>query len=115
GLTNLLAAVFNALPLASSGGGVTQAAASGSTSRHLAWWTAGVFLLVALLPKVILIWLLLPKPVMGGLLLFLSTFTTLSGMQLIGSRMLDNRRVLAIGTGLICALSYPAISSGLTT
>lgn len=113
GLTNLLAALLNGLPLVSSGGGVTQAAASGSTSRHLAWWVAGVFTLLALLPKAILLWLLLPNAVMGGLLLFLSTFTMLSGMQLIGSRMLDNRRVLAIGAGLVSALSYTAVSHGL--
>lgn len=113
GLSNLLAAMLNGLPLVSSGGGVTQAAASGSTSRHLAWWVAGVFVLLALLPKAILLWLLLPNAVMGGLLLFLSTFTMLSGMQLIGSRMLDNRRVLAIGAGLASALSYSAVSRGL--
>lgn len=113
GVTNLFAALLNGLPLVSSGGGVTQAAASGSTSRHLAWWVAGVFTFFALLPKAILLWLLLPNAVMGGLLLFLSTFTMLSGMQLIGSRMLDNRRVLAIGAGLACALSYSAVSRGL--
>ena len=112
-LTHLLVALLNAAPLSSSGGGVTQAAASGSTSRYLAYWVAGAFLLFAFLPKLIFVWLLLPDAVMGGLLLFLSAFTMLSGMQLIGSRLLDNRRVLAVGTGLAFALSFPALQAGL--
>ncbi|GAA5233831.1 xanthine/uracil permease [Verticiella sediminum] len=113
GCTQLVAALLHGLPLASSGGAVSQAAASGSTSRHLGYWLAGVLVLFALLPKLMLVWLVLPEAVIGGLLLFLSAFTMLSGVQMVGSRLLDNRRVLAVGTGLAVALSFPALHGGL--
>jgi hypothetical protein len=64
---------------------------------------------LAFMPKVIMAWLLLPNAVAGGLFLFLSCFATLSGLQLIGSRLLDNRRVLAVGTGLLIGMTHAQI------
>lgn len=113
GIVHMLAPLLNALPMAASGGAVSLAAASGSASRYLGYWTAALLLLAALAPKLIGMWLLLPGPVMGALLLYLATFTTLSGLQLVTSRMLDNRRILAVGLGLMAgtgmAVIQPAI------
>ena len=109
GVAHLFAALVNGLPLAASGGAVSLAAASGSASRYLGYWTAALLLLAALVPKLIGAWLLLPAPVMGALLLYLATFTTLSGLQLIASRMLDNRRVLAVGLGLVVGTGMSVI------
>ena len=113
GVAHLFAALVNGLPLAASGGAVSLAAASGSASRYLGYWTAALLLLAALVPKLIGAWLLLPAPVMGALLLYLATFTTLSGLQLIASRMLDNRRVLAVGLGLVVGTGMPVIQPAL--
>lgn len=113
GVTQIFAALVHGLPLTSSGGAVSQAAASGSTSRYLAYWVAGALVLFALLPKLMFVWLMLPEAVIGGLLLFLSAFTMLSGIQMVGSRLLDNRRVLAVGTGLSVSLAFPALHTTL--
>lgn len=113
GVAHLFAALVNGLPLSASGGAVSLAAASGSASRYLGYWTAALLLLAALVPKLIGAWLLLPAPVMGALLLYLATFTTLSGLQLIASRMLDNRRVLAVGLGLVVGTGMPVIQPAL--
>lgn len=109
GVAHLFAALVNGLPLAASGGAVSLAAASGCTSRYLGYWTAGFLFLAALLPHITGAWLLLPAPVTGALLLYLSAFATLSGLQLIASRMLDNRRVLAVGVGLLVGTGMPTI------
>src|SRR5690606_3439061 len=111
GVAHVFAALVNGLPMAASGGAVSLAAASGSASRYLGYWTAGLLLLAALVPKLIGAWLLLPPPVMGALLVYLATFTTLSGLQLIASRMLDNRRVLAVGLGLVVGTGMPLIQA----
>lgn len=113
GISHLLAAFINGIPMVASGGAVSLAATSGVTSRYLAYWTAGLLLAVALLPKLVVIWLMLPNATSGGLLLYLSTFTALSGLQLIGSRMLDNRRIIAIGTGLIVGMTFDQIHQAL--
>ena len=109
GVGHLLAAAVNALPMAASGGAVSLAAASGSVSRYLGYWTALLLLLAAFMPRLIGLWLLLPPPVVGALLLYLSAFTALSGLGLITSRMLDNRRVLAVGLGLVVGTGKPMI------
>src|SRR5699024_11929659 len=66
-----------------------------SSDLHLASWTAGLLLLIAFCPKIIVAWVILPGEVLGPLFLFLSSFAVIGGTQMIGSRMLDNRRTLA--------------------
>lgn len=106
GVANLFAALFNALPLTSSGGAVGLAAATGCTSRVPAFWLGGTMIVCAFVPKVTAVWFLIPVPVIGAAAIFLAAFTTMAGMQMIASRMLDNRKILAVGLSLIFGLSY---------
>jgi NCS2 family nucleobase:cation symporter-2 len=109
GITNLLNSFLNGLPLTSSGGAVSLAASTGCTSRYLAYWLAGIMCLLAFMPKAIVLWQILPLSVMGAALIFLASFTALSGLQVMGSRLLDNRKTLALGIGLILGVSYEPI------
>ena len=109
GLTNVINSFLNGLPLTSSGGAVSLAASTGCTSRYLAYSLAGVMALMAFMPKAIVFWQILPLPVMGAALIFLASFTALSGLQVIASRLLDNRKILAIGIGLILGVSYELV------
>ncbi|SFJ63739.1 solute carrier family 23 protein [Aerobium aerolatum] len=113
GVAQILASLINALPMSASGGAASLALASGCTSRYLAPWTAGLLLLIAICPKIIVAWLILPGEVLGALFLFLSSFAVIGGMQMIGSRMLDNRRTLAIGIPLLVFLAYGDVRDGL--
>lgn len=106
GLGQIFASLVNAMPMAASGGAASLALASGCTSRHLAIWTAGLLFLFALCPKIITAWIILPPEVLGALFLFLSSFATIGGIQMIGGRMLDNRRALAIGIALLVGFTY---------
>ena len=111
GVAHLFASLVNAMPLAASGGAVSLAVASGCTSRYLGYWTAGFLFLAALLPHISGTVLLLPAPAVGALLLYLAAFTTMAGLQLITSRMLDNRRVLAVGMGLMVGTGMGVIQA----
>lgn len=106
GLTNLLNSFLNGIPLTSSGGAVSLAASTGCSSRYLAYWLAAIMVAIAFMPKAMALWQILPLPVMGAALIFLASFTALSGLQVIASRLLDNRKILALGIALICGLSY---------
>ncbi|TCT03257.1 solute carrier family 23 protein [Aquabacter spiritensis] len=106
GLVHLLAGLINALPMVASGGAVALAAASGCTARRLAFWTGGLLILFSFLPKMIGFWILLPSAATGALFLFLATFTTVNGLQLVASRVLDARKVVAIGMGFVTAIAY---------
>ena len=106
GITNIINSLLNGLPLTSSGGAVSLAASTGCTSRYLAYWLAGLMALIAFTPKAIVIWQILPLSVMGAALIFLASFTALSGLQVMSSRLIDNRKTLALGIGLILGISY---------
>lgn len=106
GLTNLLGSFLNAIPITSSGGAVSMAAATGCTSRHVAFWLAGLMLLLAFMPKAILFWSILPDEVIGAAMLFLGCFTLMSGFQIVTSSLLDNRKILAIGLGILAGTSF---------
>jgi len=106
GLTNLLGALVNAMPLSSSGGAVSLAAATGCTSRSIAWWLGALMICFAFIPKLTAIWFLIPLPVTAAAVVFLSVFTTMAGMQMITSRMLDNRKIIAVGVSIIVGISH---------
>lgn len=106
GLSNLIGALMNSLPLTSSGGAVTLAAATGCTSRYIAYWLGGLMILLACMPKITVFWFVLPVPVIGAAAVFLSSFTLLAGLQMIASRMLDNRKILTVGIGLLLGISH---------
>lgn len=115
GLTNVAASLLNGLPLTSSGGAVGLAAATGCTSRWVAYWLGGLMMLLAYMPKAIVLWEILPGPVMGAALLFLAAFTTMAGLQVIASRLLDSRRILTVGAALVVGLSYEPLRAEFTS
>jgi NCS2 family nucleobase:cation symporter-2 len=106
GLTNIVTSALNGVPITSSGGAVSLAAATGCTSRYIAYWLAGIMVVLAFMPKAILFWEMLPESVMGSAMIFLACFTTMAGLQIVASRLLDNRKILTIGIGLLLGISY---------
>lgn len=106
GITNLMSSLLQGVPITSSGGAVSMAAATGCTSRYVAYWLGALSILLAFMPKFILFWTLLPDTLLGSAMVFLSCFTLMSGLQIITSRLLDNRKVLAIGLGVLLGISF---------
>ncbi len=113
GLTHVFASFINAMPQTSSGGAVGLAATSGCASRYLGYWVAGFLVITALCSKLIVLWLAVPGPVIAALLLFLAAFLLMAGLKLVASRMLDDRRSLALGVGLIVGVSHQYIVTGI--
>lgn len=113
GLTNVVGSLLNALPITSSGGAVTMAAATGCTSRYMAYWLAVLMILFAFMPKVIVFWEILPEEVIGAAMIFLGCFTLMTGFQIVTSRLLDNRKVLAIGIAILAGTSYEPLRDAL--
>lgn len=113
GLTNLLGSFLNAIPITSSGGAVSMAAATGCTSRYIAFWLAGLMALLAFMPKAILFWSILPDEVIGAAMLFLGCFTLMAGFQIVTSSLLDNRKILAIGLGILAGTSSDRLREAL--
>jgi NCS2 family nucleobase:cation symporter-2 len=107
-LSGLLGSVGQSLYASSVG----VSAATGATSRVIAYWVGGFFVALAFLPKIAALFVAMPEPVMGATLLFMVCFMVISGLQIIMSRMIDIRRTFVVAVSLIFGLSvdiYPEI------
>jgi NCS2 family nucleobase:cation symporter-2 len=60
---------------------------------------------LAFFPKLGAVLAVMPAPVVGAILIYSACFIVLGGMQLLTSRMLDSRRIFAVGISLLFGLS----------
>jgi xanthine permease XanP len=79
-------------------------AATGAASRVIAYPIAGILLLAAVVPAFAGLLTVMPPPVMAAGLLFASAFIMISGVQIVSSRVLDARRTIVIGAGVLTFL-----------
>jgi xanthine permease XanP len=79
--------------------------ATGTTSRSLAIPTGIMVAALAFFPKLAAVLAAMPAPVVGAILIYSACFIVLGGMQLLTSRMLDSRRIFAVGISLIFGMS----------
>jgi NCS2 family nucleobase:cation symporter-2 len=89
---------------------VGVSAATGATSRVIAFVAAGYLLILGLSPKLAGSFLLIPPEVAGSIMVFTACFLIASGMQLILTRPADTRAIYIIGIATMLALSenvYP--------
>ncbi len=89
--------------------------ASGATSRVIAYYVGAIFIGLAFLPKLAAFFTIMPRPVMGGALVFIVCFMVVSGVQIITSRMIDVRRTFVVAVPIMFGLSvdvFPGIYHG---
>lgn len=79
--------------------------ATGVTSRSIALLAGLIVISLAFFPVLAGTFAIMPVPVMGALLTYATCFLMLGGLQVMTSRMLDARRVFAIGIALAFGLS----------
>jgi len=92
---------------ASSSIGISLAA--GTTSRAIALPLGLLVVGLAFFPKAAALVTALPGPAVGAVLIYSACFIVLGGLQLLTSRMLDARRIFAVGIALIFGLSVEIV------
>jgi xanthine permease XanP len=92
---------------ASSSIGISIAA--GTTSRAVALPLGLLVIALAFFPKAAAVVAALPGPAVGAILIYSACFIILGGLQLLTSRMLDARRIFAVGIALIFGLSVEIV------
>ena len=113
GVAHMVGSFLNAMPQSASGGAVGLATSAGCTSRYLGYWVAAALVFMALCSKLIMLWYLVPAPVISALMLYLAALLIVTGLRLISSRMLDNRRAMAVGLGLMIGVGNQYIIWGI--
>jgi len=102
GVNSGIAAIFNTFPNTtfSQNNGVIQM--TGVASRHVGLWVAGFLVLMGLFPIIGALFLVIPKPVLGGATLVLFGTIAVAGIRILSSEQIDQRRVyiMAVSFGL---------------
>jgi xanthine permease XanP len=105
GLGAVAAGSLGAPGINSSTAAVGLATATGVVSRRIGWSVAGILLLFAFMPKLGMLFNLIPRPVLGAALVFSSTFIVINGLLIMTSRLLDARKTLVIGLAIVFGLA----------
>jgi len=102
---DIFSGLIGGLGQTSSSSNVGLSQATGATSRRIAYATGILLCSLAFCPKLALVFVIMPDPVMAAILVFVSSFMILAGIQIVTTRMLDTRKIFVIGTSLIFGLS----------
>lgn len=105
GIGCMFSGMLGGLGTSTSSSNVGMSAATGATSRRIAISAGCLFILFAFLPKLSALFSIMPQPVMGAILVFVTSFMVIAGIQIILTTKLDTRKTFVIGISLIFGLS----------
>jgi len=111
GIATMISGLLGTYGTTISSANVGLVVATGTASRVIAFAVAGLLVVAALQPTLIGVLTIMPRPVMAAAMLFTAVFIMISGVQIISTRVLDGRRTLVIGMGMLAffvASIYPA-------
>jgi xanthine permease XanP len=97
-----------------SASNVSLAKASGVTSRVIGYAAGLLFVCLGFSPMVTGALALMPAPVMGAILLYVTSFMITSGIQIIWASGLDLRKTFVVGLPLIFGLGINVFPSAIT-
>ena len=100
GINSFLAGLFNTFPNTtfSQNNGVIQL--TGVASRYVAYFIAGILVVMGLSPVLAGIFRIMPEPVLGGATILMFGTVATAGIKILASQKLDNRSTLIIAVSL---------------
>lgn len=109
GVNSMLAAIFNTFPNTtfSQNNGVIQL--TGIASRYVAYWVAGILVLLGLFPVIGGVFQQLPKPVLGGATLVMFGTVAAAGIRILATVNLDRRSMLIMAVSFGLGLGVAAV------
>lgn len=109
GATATLSGLLGGLGTGVSTTNIGLAHATGATARRIGLVCGALLLATAFLPEIAMAVVIMPRPVVGAILVYAAAFLITSGMKLILSRMLDTRRTFVVGFSFILGVSVVSL------
>lgn len=88
-----------------SASNVGLSAATSATSRYIGFVAGGLFILLGFFPKLAAIFFIMPNPVMGAIVIFVTCFMVISGIQILLTSKMNTRKTFIIGISMVFGLS----------
>lgn len=113
GLAVILGGIFNTFPYTTFSQNVGLLELSGIKTKRPIYWSAGLLMLLGLLPKIGALATIIPTPVLGGAMLVMFSMIGVQGIRMLAQIDFgDERNILIVATALGLGLgvsSYPTI------
>jgi NCS2 family nucleobase:cation symporter-2 len=111
GLVTALSGLMGTAPCNAASASPGLAAATGVTSRRVAYVIAGLMALLAFSPAAASVFSAIPDAVAGPILLFSACFVITSGVEVLASRLLDSRRILVIASAILAGTGAETVAA----
>ncbi|MCX5817076.1 MAG: purine/pyrimidine permease [Proteobacteria bacterium] len=105
GICNVLSGLTGTLTTGSSSANLGLAHATGVAARRVGTAAGLMLIAIACLPKISLFITLLPRAVIGAILVYTAAYMMVSGTELILSRLLNSRRRATVGLSLAAGMA----------
>lgn len=108
-LGTCMAGALGSLGMGTSTACIGLSIATRTMSRAIAVLVGLLAIVLGCIPVLAALFLLIPEPVQGAMVLFVVCFLMISGFQLITARMLNTRRTFVVGTSLAAGLGVQIV------
>ena len=118
GISVTLGGLLGGMAVDTSASNVGLSAATSATSRWIAFSAGIIFILLGFMPKLSAIFSVMPAPVMGAIVIFVTCFMVISGLQILLSSKMNIRKTFIIGISFVFGMSViilPDLYSSLPT
>lgn len=105
-LGSFFCTVLGGLPQGISTPNMGLAATTHVTSRKLAYVVGPVYIVLSFIPAVSALITLLPRPVIGAMILYVVSSIMIAGIEIMLSRMIDARKLFVIGLPMMVAIAF---------
>ncbi len=105
GFGNVLSGICGGFGMGVSSANVGLAMANRVSSRSIGFFTGATLIVLSFFPQPANFMAAIPVPVMGAILIYVTSILIVYGFELIMTRMLDNRRTAMIGLAFIAGMS----------
>lgn len=94
-----------------SGSNVALSRATGATSRVIGYATGVLFIILGFFPKIAGLLAVMPSPVIGAILILMTSFIVITGVQIIFNSGINTRKALVIGVAFVFGMSLDILPS----
>ncbi|MEI8395673.1 MAG: solute carrier family 23 protein [Rhodospirillaceae bacterium] len=106
GLGNILAGLIGSIGCNSSSSGVGLSGATGVTARRVGYAMAALLTALSCIPALAGLLSVMPRPVLGAVMLFTGCLVIMNGLQMITSRVIDMRKTVVVGLSMALGIGH---------
>lgn len=105
GLADVISGLLGTFNQSTSSSNIGLSIGTGATSRYIGYSIGIIMIILSCFPKLAMVFVIMPSPVMGAALLYTVCFMVVAGLQIINSRMMDVRKTFVVGLSILIGLS----------